>query len=634
MAKKKRKPARKKKQGPPKPSFEGFPPEITDRRVLEGLMHGFIGELADDVERTPLGEAQELMYEAFAAPSEEERVKLARKALAISPDCADAYVLLAEHARSRKEALEFYEQGVAAGERVLGPEVFREGVGEFWGLLETRPYMRARLGLAECLWTAGRREEAVAHLLDMLRLNPDDNQGLRYILVNWLLTLGRDKDLDQLLRQYPEEASAHWAYTQAFLAFRRYGDSPEALKKLDEARKVNPHVPSFLLGHEPMPSDPPPYYSPGDQNEAALYAAGGLSAWKEAPGAITWLRSQEKQMERPRAKPPKAKGPTTTIKKRLLRLPQEENVWQADFRPLPQLIEIGGERVRPWMSLVTNRTDDLVLAHDIAEAEPTWESLWDLLAKAMQKPMTGAPHRPREVQLRSQEIWDHLKAPLEDLGINITWTAELDQLDFVLGELGKQLGGAQPPGLLEMPGVTPKLVAGFYQAAAHFYRRAPWRSLGYETAIRVECDKFESGPWYAVVMGQSGLTLGLALYDDLKVLTRLWEGNDSEEEHARETVALSVTFEEGTEIPLADQDAERRYGWEVAGPEAHPSVFRKERGMSMRLPLAWELELLEGCLRAIPDFVTRQPPDASARQDMGVPTAWGGLTLSLAWIDE
>ena len=103
----------------------------------------------------------------------------------LSPDCADAYVLLAEQARNRKEALELFEQGVAAGERALGPQMFRDEVGNFWGILETRPYMRARLGLAECLWTSGRRDESVVHLQDMLRLNPGDNQGLRLILVNW-----------------------------------------------------------------------------------------------------------------------------------------------------------------------------------------------------------------------------------------------------------------------------------------------------------------------------------------------------------------------------------------------------------------------------------------------------------------
>ena len=35
----------------------------------------------------------------------ERRVQLAKEALAVCPDCADAYVLLAEHARRRKETL-------------------------------------------------------------------------------------------------------------------------------------------------------------------------------------------------------------------------------------------------------------------------------------------------------------------------------------------------------------------------------------------------------------------------------------------------------------------------------------------------------------------------------------------------
>jgi hypothetical protein len=37
---------------------------------------------------------------------------------------------------------------------------------------------------------------------------------------------------------------------------------------------------------------------------------------------------------------------------------------------------------------------------------------------------------------------------------------------------------------------------------------APWKKVGYEAAIKVECDKFQSGPWYAVLMGQSGAAGG------------------------------------------------------------------------------------------------------------------------------
>jgi hypothetical protein len=44
---------------------------------------------------------------------------------------------------------------------------------------------QARLGLSHSLWAAGRREEAVRHLQDMLRLNPDENQGVRYTLAGF-----------------------------------------------------------------------------------------------------------------------------------------------------------------------------------------------------------------------------------------------------------------------------------------------------------------------------------------------------------------------------------------------------------------------------------------------------------------
>ena len=72
---------------------------------------------------------------------------LARQALELWPDCADAYVLLAENAGSRPQALDLYQKRVKAGARALVPATFARDVGHFWGLLETRPYLRARLGL-------------------------------------------------------------------------------------------------------------------------------------------------------------------------------------------------------------------------------------------------------------------------------------------------------------------------------------------------------------------------------------------------------------------------------------------------------------------------------------------------------
>jgi hypothetical protein len=101
---------------------------------------------------TPLEKAQDLVYEALETESARKRIQLAKRALKTSGDCADAYVLLAEEdAGNLEEARELYQKGVEAGERALGRETFEEDAGYFWGILETRPYMRARQGLAFCL---------------------------------------------------------------------------------------------------------------------------------------------------------------------------------------------------------------------------------------------------------------------------------------------------------------------------------------------------------------------------------------------------------------------------------------------------------------------------------------------------
>jgi hypothetical protein len=113
---------------------------------------------------TPLERAQELIYDAFETDDPQRRVELAERALEVSDECADAYVILAEEtAQDAEEAKELYEAGVKAGERALGEGFFAEEAGYFWGVLETRPYLRAREGLAEALWALGKREQALGH---------------------------------------------------------------------------------------------------------------------------------------------------------------------------------------------------------------------------------------------------------------------------------------------------------------------------------------------------------------------------------------------------------------------------------------------------------------------------------------
>ena len=178
------------------------------------------------------------------------------------------------------------------------------------------------------------------------------------------------------------------------------------------------------------------------------------------------------------------------------------------------------------------------------------------------------------------------------------------------------------------------MVASVPRPRAAGWGGPPWKKVGYEAAIKVECGKYQSGPWYAVLMGQSGLTTGLALYEDLGALRRLWAGARADADTARQSVATTVTFGEAWDIPVADLEAAQRYGWPVARADAYPEVFHKERGLALRPPLAWELELMEACLRAVPEFVARHRQGDPAREEMTVPVASGELKLVLSWVAE
>ncbi len=258
------------------------------------LRQRFTGPIDDlpSTATTPLDRAQELIYRAFDARGR-RRLQLARKALELSPDCADAYVVLAEASRSLEDARALYEKGVAAGERALGPDVFAQEAGHFWGMVGTRPYMRARFGLAGCLEELDRREEAIGHYREILRLDPGDSQGVRYSLLASLLLIGRDDEAAALIEQFGDEPTALWRYGRALSVFRREGDSRAARECLRVALRTNRHVPQQLLADDDEPPGPPPAsYAPGSREEAVICDSELGEAWWATPEAIRWLRAQ------------------------------------------------------------------------------------------------------------------------------------------------------------------------------------------------------------------------------------------------------------------------------------------------------------------------------------------------------
>lgn len=216
----------------------------------------------------------------------------ALRAVRLDPACLDARVLLAIAAGGpSSELIEELETIVAVGEADFGPEFFKQNQGCFWGLIETRPYMRARHKLAYELYNAGRIAEAIHHYEEMLQLNPDDNQGLRYSLLAHYLEANDLDGARRVLKTYGDEPFALFLWARVL---ERYlsGDLVEAVEALQQARRQNPHVEPFLVGKAKVPKTLPDYYGIGDIAEAMTCVDAIGPAWKKHREAIQWLKKE------------------------------------------------------------------------------------------------------------------------------------------------------------------------------------------------------------------------------------------------------------------------------------------------------------------------------------------------------
>jgi len=232
--------------------------------------------------------AADLLQQAHEARGRRQ-IQLAREVLKIDADNADAMSLLAQRAGDTGRRIEILEQAVEAGRRAIGKQ-WDSLVGHFWGFHETRPYMRARCALALALRAVGREQETLDHLMEMLKLNPNDNQGNRDLVPASLLALGRNQEVLDFTQKYGRD-NAIPAYASALASFRLHGNSPESRNYLEHAIASNAYVPQYLTGKATPPPQDPLGWSPGQPSEALFCLLELAPQWEATPGALKWIAS-------------------------------------------------------------------------------------------------------------------------------------------------------------------------------------------------------------------------------------------------------------------------------------------------------------------------------------------------------
>jgi tetratricopeptide (TPR) repeat protein len=609
MAKKKagtsKKPTRRKSKPRGEWVFDGEAPMAPP--IVRSVMEDFFGSAAS--RGTKAEQLADLLVEQAYSASPLQRIKLLEAAVAANPNCIDAYVMLGQSRDSKEDALRDLRHAVDVGERSLKKH-WERYAGHFWGVVETRPYMRAKLELALCLWSARQYDESLRHMEELLALNPNDNQGVRYLLLSAYLEVDKNEPAAALMEQYSDDCGATWLYGRLILSFRLEGDSKQTLRLLNEAKKSNKFLPEYLLGDKMLPSTMPTSMILGGPDEAIETAASLLPAWRNTPGITSWLR-EALGSERRKRRQAKDASKVTQKKQRSdapsidAVLLQPGEVWQIDARQSAEWVQEGTDRFRPWVVVILSSTRQLIMASEICRALPAPEMICDLFNRAIVAPMMSEPMRPETVQLSRADWRVKLFEHCESQGVNVVVRDDLPEIDELFDTLTEQLDVEQESPikpLIAISGITPEWLGGFFGSASKYYQRKPWQLVDGEMAIRVDAPTLTKKTWYASVMGQSGIEQGLALYDNLKELRRIFDGA-GDFQSAQGMSALSLMFGESLQLSPRDLAAQEKHHWDVAGPEAYPCVLRVKKRMKLISPTMEEMKVMRVCLDAIPAFL-------------------------------
>lgn len=146
----------------------------------------------------------------------------------------------------------------------------KENIGHFYGIFETRPYIRGLVIKAEYLLEEGKLRQAESICREVLRLNENDNMGARYLLMAIFAILEEENDMLKLYKKYPEEDLE--MLFPLFALYYKIGNDKKAKEYLNRVNKCNSNFVKFFNGTiKESGKVNPGYYSRGDSSEIFMY---------------------------------------------------------------------------------------------------------------------------------------------------------------------------------------------------------------------------------------------------------------------------------------------------------------------------------------------------------------------------
>lgn len=239
-----------------------------------------------------MDESDTLLLKAYKKEHEKEydvALTLAREALRMWPDNIDAKALEIDLAVETKVA------------RVKELEKFMNTLKQNPDNEETRPYMRTKARYVKALISCGMYTKAKNECEEILKIHPNDNQGMRFTLLHLYAYLEDEKAASRLRKQYITKANpqerAIYLLPFALLQFKK-GNFQKAKMLLNKLCEDNEEAKTFLKSYPESIKENADlvvngYYRAGDVvSEMYVTLTGYPFAYDATPGFMEWVKTE------------------------------------------------------------------------------------------------------------------------------------------------------------------------------------------------------------------------------------------------------------------------------------------------------------------------------------------------------
>lgn len=212
------------------------------RKFMEEYNKNILLQREGKLELTDEEKAYDLYEQAMESYNPSEIRKLLKQALRLYPNFTDAKIELTFLIEDEFKRLKEFEKLEKLEKEYLENEGYftEDNISHFYGILETRPYIRLVYSIASLYQEMGSYRKAIELYENIIELNENDNMGARYSLMGLYAMLEEPEKMYAIIKRYPEDSIPTHLF-QFVLAYKQL-DYTKARKHL---RAIQSRVPDF-----------------------------------------------------------------------------------------------------------------------------------------------------------------------------------------------------------------------------------------------------------------------------------------------------------------------------------------------------------------------------------------------------